>query len=72
MQGHWNQAVHGLTANVRRMFLEMDSELFEDCDQQYAEREARSHDLSEQRELTWKRLEAVAADAGGEDMVMVS
>ncbi|PSR98875.1 Serine/threonine protein like [Actinidia chinensis var. chinensis] len=72
MQGHWNQAVHGLTANVRRMFLEMDSELFEECDQQYAEREARSHELSEQRELTWKRLEAVAAEAGGEDMVMVS
>ncbi|CAL5365515.1 unnamed protein product [Camellia sinensis] len=72
MRGHWNQAVHGLTANVRRMFLEMDAELFEECDQQHAEREARARESEEHRELTWKRLEAVAAQSGGDDMVMVS
>lgn len=71
MQGHWNQAVHGLTGNVRRMFLEMDAELFEECDRQFAEKEARSHDLEEQRELNWKRLEAVAGQSSGDHMVMV-
>lgn len=63
MRGHWNQAVHGLTANVRRMFIEMDAELFEECQSQYAEREATASEMLEQRELTWKRLEAVASQA---------
>ncbi|XP_034704648.1 serine/threonine protein phosphatase 2A 57 kDa regulatory subunit B' alpha isoform-like [Vitis riparia] len=72
IRGHWNQAVHGMTANVRRMFLEMDAELFEVCHRQYLEKEARAQELEEQRQLTWKRLEAVAAQTGGEDMVMVN
>ncbi|KAI5346032.1 PREDICTED: serine/threonine phosphatase [Prunus dulcis] len=67
-QGHWNQAIHGLTANVRRMFQEMDPELFEECQEQYLEKETRAREMEEQRELTWKRIEAVAATAGGEDM----
>ncbi|PQQ06708.1 serine/threonine protein phosphatase 2A 57 kDa regulatory subunit B beta isoform [Prunus yedoensis var. nudiflora] len=71
-QGHWNQAIHGLTANVRRMFEEMDPELFEECQEQYLEKETRAREMEEQRELTWKRIEAVAATAGGEDMVLVS
>lgn len=72
IQGHWNQAVHGLTANVRRMFQEMDAELFEECERKYLEKEARSEDLELQRELTWKRLEAEAAQARGDDMVLVN
>ncbi|MCL7024228.1 hypothetical protein MKW94_010082 [Papaver nudicaule] len=72
MQSHWNQAVHGLTGNVRKMFVEMDSELFEECQRQYEEKEARAKGLEEQRENTWRRLEeVVAAKAGGEE-VMVS
>ncbi|KAF3434060.1 hypothetical protein FNV43_RR25163 [Rhamnella rubrinervis] len=71
IQGHWNQAVHGLTANVRRMFQEMDAELYEECERQYFEKEARATDLEEQRELTWKRLEAEAARQG-DDMVLVN
>lgn len=55
-QGHWNQAVHGLTSNGRRMFLEMDTKLFEEWDPQYAEREARVHDLEEQCKLNLKRM----------------
>lgn len=72
IQSHWNQAVNGLTANVRKMFLEMDAELFEECQRQYQEKEAHARDLEEQRELTWRRLEAVVAAkvAGGDDMVV--
>ncbi|XP_009409882.2 serine/threonine protein phosphatase 2A 57 kDa regulatory subunit B' alpha isoform-like isoform X1 [Musa acuminata AAA Group] len=73
MQAHWNQAIHGLTANVRKMFLDMDSELFEECQRQYEEKEAKAKSVEEQRELAWRRLEAVVeAKAGGEDMVLAN
>ncbi|KAL2345099.1 hypothetical protein Fmac_006384 [Flemingia macrophylla] len=68
IQSHWNQAVHGLTVNVRKIFQEMDAELFEECQRQYAEREAKAKELEEQRELNWKRL-AEAAAQNGADMV---
>lgn len=71
IQSHWNQAVHGLTVNVRKMFFEMDAELFEECQTQYAEKQSRAKDVEEQRELTWKRLADVAAQRGGDDMVTV-
>ncbi|XP_028753326.1 serine/threonine protein phosphatase 2A 57 kDa regulatory subunit B' beta isoform-like [Neltuma alba] len=64
MKGHWNEAVHGLSANVRGMLLEMDSKLYEGCLSLYSEKEAMAVDLEAQRQLTWKKLEAVAALAG--------
>ena len=69
IQSHWNQAVHGLTVNVRKMFLEMDAELFEECQTEHAEKEARAREVEEQRELTWKKLADAAAQRRGEDMV---
>ncbi|CAL9104616.1 unnamed protein product [Musa textilis] len=73
MQGHWNQAVHGLTANVRKMFLDMDSELFEACQLQYVEKEENAKSLEDRRESAWRRLEAIAeAKAAGEDMVVAN
>lgn len=57
-RSHWNQAVHGLTLNVRKMFLEMDQELFQECQRKYQEDEAKAKGVEEMRELTWKRLEA--------------
>ncbi|XP_027365766.1 serine/threonine protein phosphatase 2A 57 kDa regulatory subunit B' beta isoform-like [Abrus precatorius] len=71
MKSHWNRAVNGLTANVRKMFLEMDAALFEECQRQYLEKEARARELEEKRLLTWKKLEAVAAQAVRDDMVLV-
>ncbi|KAJ1294159.1 hypothetical protein BS78_01G124600 [Paspalum vaginatum] len=73
IQSHWNQAVHGLTANVRKMFLDMDSELFEECQQKYMEKQAKAKEMQEQRESAWRRLEAVvAAKAAADDMVLVN
>ncbi|THU61264.1 hypothetical protein C4D60_Mb07t21470 [Musa balbisiana] len=73
MQGHWNQAVHGLTANVRKMFLDMDSELFEACQLQYIEKEENAKSLEEKRESAWRRLEAIVeAKAAREDMVVAN
>lgn len=65
IQSHWNQAVHGLTVNVRKMFLEMDVELFEECQKQYEEKQSRAKEVEEQRQWKWKKLAQVA----GEDMV---
>lgn len=73
IQGHWNQAVHGLTVNVRRMFLEMDAKLFDECQAQYAEKQGKAREVEERRELTWKRLTDAAIErggGGGEDMVI--
>ncbi|WOK91798.1 serine/threonine protein phosphatase [Canna indica] len=73
MQSHWNQAIHGLTANVRKMFQDMDGDLFEKCQQQYIEKEANAKTLEEQRESTWRQLEAVAAaKAAGGGMILVN
>lgn len=60
IQNHWNQAINGLSCNVRRMFVEMDSELYERCQRQYEDREARAESLEKKRILTWERLEGVA------------
>lgn len=64
IKSHWNQVIHGLTVNVRKMFLEMDAELFEECQKQYAEKEAMAEELEAMRESTWKKL-ADAANQGG-------
>ncbi|ESQ49081.1 hypothetical protein EUTSA_v10020593mg [Eutrema salsugineum] len=65
IQSHWNQAVHGLTANIKKMFMEMDPELFEECRRQYEEKQAKSKQVEEQRQFTWKRLAEAAAERDG-------
>ncbi|KAL1542396.1 serine/threonine protein phosphatase 2A 57 kDa regulatory subunit B' beta isoform-like [Salvia divinorum] len=63
IQYHWNQAINGLSSNVRRMFVEMDSDLYEQCQTQYEEKETMAEELEERRITTWKRLEEVADEA---------
>ena len=53
-------------------FLDMDSELFEECQHQYIEKQAKAKELEEQRESAWRQLEAVADKAAGADMVLVN
>ncbi|EPS61839.1 hypothetical protein M569_12952 [Genlisea aurea] len=55
--GHWNQAINGLSSNVRRMFLEMDYELAETCERQYIEKQAAAFEAEQRRLDAWKRLE---------------
>lgn len=38
-RSHWNPAVHGLTVNVRKMFQEMDAQLYEQCRQRFEHEE---------------------------------
>lgn len=60
-RNHWNQSVHSLTLNVRKIFLEMDQDLFQDCQNKFHEDEEKDRAVQEKRELTWKCLEDVAA-----------
>ncbi|KAI7725032.1 hypothetical protein M8C21_029803 [Ambrosia artemisiifolia] len=60
IQGHWNPAVHGLTSNIRKMFMEMDTQLFEECQRQHAEKQAHAKMAQDQRQQTWQRLEESA------------
>ncbi|CAH9117748.1 unnamed protein product [Cuscuta europaea] len=64
IQFHWNQAVNGLTVNVRKMFMEMDADLFEECQTLYAERVGRATEMAEQRQYKWQRLAAAAGEEG--------
>lgn len=72
IQGHWNQAIHGLTANVRKMFFDMDSHLFEECQQQHLDKEEKAKYLEEQRESAWRIIEAAIQSKASEDMVLAN
>ncbi|KAM0042631.1 putative protein phosphatase 2A, regulatory B subunit, B56, armadillo-like helical [Helianthus debilis subsp. tardiflorus] len=72
IRSHWNQAINELTNNVRKMFKDMDADLFEDCNNQFLEKEAMVNQMREQRELNWKKLESIASEPGGDAMVMVN
>lgn len=60
-RSHWNAAVHGLTINVRKMFMEMDQTLFDECLRKFEEEERTASQQAEHKEQLWKRLEAMAA-----------
>ncbi|XP_059284811.1 serine/threonine protein phosphatase 2A 57 kDa regulatory subunit B' theta isoform-like isoform X1 [Lycium ferocissimum] len=60
-RGHWNQAVQSLTLNVRKIFSDVDPELFEECLHKFEEDQSREEENKTKREMTWKRLEEMAA-----------
>mmetsp|Transcript_25879 Transcript_25879/g.35704 ORF Transcript_25879/g.35704 Transcript_25879/m.35704 type:complete len:503 (-) Transcript_25879:295-1803(-) len=59
-RSHWNAAVHGLTCNVRKMFMEMDQGLFDECLRQFDEEDRRASMVAEKRENDWKKIETAA------------
>ncbi|XP_062010271.1 serine/threonine protein phosphatase 2A 57 kDa regulatory subunit B' theta isoform-like [Rosa rugosa] len=73
-RNHWNQAVQSLTLNVRKIFSDIDPELFEECLLKFQEDEAQEKEMSLKRELTWKRLEEIAAKkaSASNEAVLVS
>ncbi|XP_010682885.2 serine/threonine protein phosphatase 2A 57 kDa regulatory subunit B' theta isoform [Beta vulgaris subsp. vulgaris] len=56
---HWNQAVQSLTQNVRKIFSDVDPELFEECLRKFEEDEAKEKERKEKQEAIWKRLEEI-------------
>ncbi|KAH7657287.1 Protein phosphatase 2A regulatory B subunit B56 protein [Dioscorea alata] len=58
---HWNRAVLNVTLNVRKMFSEMDEELFATCQSKFEEEEENRMASEEKRRKTWERLEHAAS-----------
>ena len=72
-RSHWNQAVQSLTLNVRKMFLDADQVLFDECFDRFQEDEVKDRETREKRESTWKRLEDVAvSNAVSNEAILVS
>ncbi|KAF2316477.1 hypothetical protein GH714_041853 [Hevea brasiliensis] len=70
---HWNQAVQSLTLNIRKIFSDIDPELFEECLVKFQEDETREKETKVKRETTWQRLEEIAAvKAASNEPVLVS
>jgi len=69
---HWHQAVHGRIMNVRKMFIEMDENLFKECQLKFQEDEAKVREIEEKREVIWKHLEVMATSSGpSEESIVV-
>ncbi|KAK4780753.1 hypothetical protein SAY87_016859 [Trapa incisa] len=60
-RNHWNQAVHSLTLNVRKIFYDLDPDLFKECSLKFQDDEAKEEETRARREATWRRLEEEAA-----------
>eukprot|EP00195_Chlamydomonas_chlamydogama_P009406 CAMPEP_0202890192 /NCGR_PEP_ID=MMETSP1392-20130828/692_1 /ASSEMBLY_ACC=CAM_ASM_000868 /TAXON_ID=225041 /ORGANISM="Chlamydomonas chlamydogama, Strain SAG 11-48b" /LENGTH=505 /DNA_ID=CAMNT_0049573725 /DNA_START=263 /DNA_END=1780 /DNA_ORIENTATION=+ len=58
---HWNPAVHGLTCNVRKMFQELDEQLYEECKRKYDDEQQQLRQQLENRDKKWTVLQQVAA-----------
>ncbi|KAL3813862.1 hypothetical protein ACJIZ3_015130 [Penstemon smallii] len=72
-RNHWNQAVQSLTLNVRKIFSDVDPELFEDCLLKFQEDEAQEEEAKTKREAIWKRIEEIAAmKAASNQPVLIS
>jgi hypothetical protein len=50
----------GLTINVRKMFMEMDQGLFDQCNRQFEHEERMESANQQQKDNQWKRIEAAA------------
>lgn len=59
-QNHWNRTVLTQTENMRKMLSHMDEDLVLSCQRKLEEEDSRSSAISEQRRITWERLEAAA------------
>ncbi|KAK9277292.1 hypothetical protein L1049_006832 [Liquidambar formosana] len=69
---HWNQAVYSLTLNIRKVFFDLDPELFKECLLKFQEDESEEDENKARREATWRRLEEIAAEkAASNEAVLV-
>jgi len=57
---HWNSTVHGLTFNVQKLFMEMDSKLWEECSKKYAAEQDTLNSNKLQRQRGWDQLAEIA------------
>ena len=59
-KGHWNSTVHGLTYNVQKLLMEMDSELYDRCAQQHEEAQQQEEANRARTAAAWDAVAAAA------------
>lgn len=59
-RAHWNSTVHGLTCNVVKLFMEMDSTLFDQCSNAYRAKQEELEKEAERAQEAWEEIEAKA------------
>ncbi|KAK7359425.1 hypothetical protein VNO77_01385 [Canavalia gladiata] len=70
---HWNQVVQNLARNVRKIFSDVDPELFEECLHKFQEDEVKLEEGKTKHEAIWKILEEIAASkAASNEAILVS
>lgn len=55
-RSHWNPAVHGLTSNVKKVFQDMDMNLWRECEAHYQQEEVRESSCVSQPCCWWLAL----------------
>ncbi|KAI9125772.1 hypothetical protein K1719_003190 [Acacia pycnantha] len=68
---HWNQVVRSLTLNVRKIFSEVDPELFDECLHNFLENESIVEAVTRKCEASWKHLEEIAASKAASSATIV-
>lgn len=72
-RAHWNQVVQSLTLNVRKIFSDVDPELFEECLDKFHEDEAKLEEGKTKHEAVWKILEEIATSkVASNEKILVS
>lgn len=61
IKSHWNQSVLNVTLNVRKIFSEMDEELFSSCQRKFEEEEEQHATIEDKRRTIWIQLESAAS-----------
>jgi len=59
-RSHWNSTVHGLTCNVVKLFMEMDSTFFDQCSAQHQETKDKEQAWKKETEERWEKIKALA------------
>lgn len=57
---HWNRTIHGMVYNALKVFVEINPQLFEECQQGYREHKRMEAERSMQRYEEWMHLREVA------------
>jgi serine/threonine-protein phosphatase 2A regulatory subunit B' len=55
-QSHWNSTVSSLTLNVLKIFMELDSQLVEECSKRNQDEQPKREAAEQLRKETWKKL----------------
>merc|ERR1719473_110457 len=59
-RNHWNSTVHGLTCNVVKLFMEMDSKLFDQCSAEYKKKQEEESAKLNKKTQDWATIEKMA------------